>query len=823
MCRKSKIRCGGLTCLISFVLVLGLFAAAGGAAQLPVTSGLELRFDASAIIGLSPGDSISSWDDTSGNYRRASGGDGGATYGENQSPVGLNTVSFHGKFSEAMEFEYNPNGKDMTVIGVSRSRMQQVGWPGYHAGTVAWGETGGWGVTGPGAFNMDNVHIMLGGGPGYSRDVDYVHEKLIDYFTINRVRLNSNTHIMDVYRDGVFLGSRGDITGPIQNARPQGHIGGINFNQGFGWDGDVAEVLVYSQALTDTECQAVENYLRDKWWYFGLGGSVKAWNPDPVSSATDVPRDVTLSWAAGIYAPPVNGHKVFFSENFTDVNDGIGGIVQDANSYVPAQRLDFKKTYYWRVDEVNGPPDFTIFKGDVWSFTVEPVAYPISGTSITATASSQFNASTGPQNTINGSGLGANDLHSTLEAGVWLSSMTGPSAIGGTWIQYEFDRIYKLHQMWVWNFNQVFEPAVGFGFKDVTIEYSIDGANWTTLGTTAQFARAPGTPGYAHNTTIDLGDIAAKYVKLTANNNWGGVFNQYGLSEVRFFHIPVFAREPNPASGATDVNVDNVTLSWRAGREAAKHNVYFSTDRQAVINETIFDSPVSIPAGSSYASYDTGELELAKSYYWKVNEVNEAATPAIWQGDVWNFSTREFLVVDDFEDYNDFEPDRIFDTWIDGWADPANGSQVGYAAPPFAERTIVHGGKQSMPLSYDNSTAASYSEATANIAKKGIGQDWTKYGIKTLSLWFRGDPNNSATEKMYVKLNGSKVTYDGDAANIARAGWQQWNIELSAFGGFGVNLRNVTELIIGLERSGAAGGKGKGYFDDIRLYPQREP
>lgn len=60
---------------------------------------------------------------------------------------------------------------------------------------------------------------------------------------------------------------------------------------------------------------------------------------------------------------------------------------------------------------------------------------------------------------------------------------------------------------------------------------------------------------------------------------------QCGLSEVRFSYIPVSAREPNPASGAKDVSV-NATLGWRAGREAAKHNVYLSTDQQAVIDGT---------------------------------------------------------------------------------------------------------------------------------------------------------------------------------------------------------------------------------------------
>jgi len=569
------------------------------------------------------------------------------------------------------------------------------------------------------------------------------------------------------------------------------------------FDALIDDVRLYDVELTQKQVQEAMK---------GIGPiSTKASYPHPDSQTTDVPRDGTLSWTPGVYA---DKHDVYFGTNFNDVNDAsrnnprgvLASFGQDANSYDPAGLLEFGQTYYWRVDEVNAPPDFTIYKGYVWSLMVEPFAYPIKN--IIATASSQFNEATGPEKTIDGSGLDNNDLHSSEETAIWVSSLTGPQP---TWIQYEFDRVYKLNQMWVWNHNTSMESIVGFGNKHATIEYSSDGVNWTALGTTHEFVRAPGVPGYAANTTVDLSGVVAKYVKLTANSNWGGIMPQYGLSEVRFFYVPVVAREQNPASGATDISVDAI-LSWRAGREAAKHNVYFSDSNQAVIDETI--SPVSIPAGSSYVSYDTGPLGLAQTYYWKVNEVNEAEMPTTWQGDVLNFGTQEFLVVDDFEDYNDFEPDRIFDTWIDGWGVPTNGSQVGYATPPFAEQTIVHSGRQSMPLNYDNTTA-SYSEATVNIANLVIGRDWTKHGIKTLTLYFYGDPNN-AVERMYVKLNGSKVIYDGDTSNIARIGWPPWNIELSSFG---ANLSNVTELKIGFDRSGAIGGKGVVYFDDIRLYP----
>jgi hypothetical protein len=91
---------------------------------------------------------------------------------------------------------------------------------------------------------------------------------------------------------------------------------------------------------------------------------------------------VTLSWKPGEFAPAVNGHTIYLSENFNDVNDGIGGITQSADSYTPAQRLDFETTYYWRVDEVNAPPDSTVHRGDIWSLTTEPVGYPIDGANI---------------------------------------------------------------------------------------------------------------------------------------------------------------------------------------------------------------------------------------------------------------------------------------------------------------------------------------------------------------------------------------------------------------------------------------------------------
>ncbi|MHC4331566.1 MAG: LamG-like jellyroll fold domain-containing protein, partial [Planctomycetota bacterium] len=517
-------------------------------------------------------------------------------------------------------------------------------------------------------------------------------------------------------------------------------------------------------------------------------------NPQPADGATDVPRDVILNWKPGDFAPASNAHRVFFSELFTDVDDGLGGIAQDANSYGPGG-LDFETTYYWRVDEVNAPPDSTVHRGAVWSFTTEPLGYPIEN--VTVTASSFNRDDEKPENAINGSGLDEDDLHSSDGTTMWLSDVMDPNI---AWIQFEFDKSYKLYQMLVWNYNSTVEPAVGFGIKEATIEYSVDGVNWSALGTAHEFAQGPGEAGYANDTTVDFLGLIARYVRITANSNWSPWgLTQYGLSEVRLLYTPLRAREPSPDSGATDVPVGGI-ISFRAGREAARHDLYLSTDEQSVIYGA---SPVTTVTEPSYAA----SLDLASTYYWRIDEVNEAETPSTWQGDLWDFATQEYIVVDGFEDYNDWPPHEIYTTWADGYEDPANGSQVGNLTPPFAEPGIVHGGMQSMPLFYDNTGGAAFSEATRTFA---AGQDWTKHGIKTLSLWFYGAGGN--TGQLYVKINGVKIPYEGDAGNLAAGFWLPWNIDLTSAG---LNVQTVTTLAVGIDGNAAVGAL---YFDDIRLY-----
>ncbi len=599
------------------------------------------------------------------------------------------------------------------------------------------------------------------------------------------------TDAATIYVDGE-LNSQGSITAAIDVTTNPFYLGWKQDGNGY-FHGAIDEVLVDDTPYTPAQILEIMKV-----------SSVLSGNPSPDSDTTDVLRDSVLTWTAGEVA---GTHDLYLGTTFVDVNDATRDNPLDVleaqdlgvTAYDPAGLLAFGQTYYWRVDEVNGAPDHSVFKGEVWNFTAEPFAYPIEN--IIATASSAHDGEMIPEKTIDGSGMDALGLHSSEPKDMWLSGMGDPTPS----IQYEFDRAYKLHEMRVWNSNQLIESFVGLGSKDVSIEISMNGTDWTLLEGTPQFTQAPGTVAYAHNTTIGFGGAMAQYVKLTINAGYG-MLPQSGLSEVRFLYIPTFAREPQPADAEVTDTVD-VTLNWRAGREAVSHEVYLGTD----------SSDLALAATVQGNSYQTAGLDYATTYYWQIVEVNDAEDPASYAGPSWSFNTPPYGTVDDFDQY-DNDCLRIFFAWEDGLghnggeeiegcdvvASNGNGtgSIVGHSTSPFAEGTIVRSG-QSMPLEY----GSGLSETTIVID----GQDWTASGIQSLSLWFYGSPGN--TGQLYLKINNIKVGYEGLPDALQRAQWIPWNIDLASTG---AGLSNVTSLSLGIE---GASGLGMIYVDAIRLYP----
>jgi len=460
----------------------------------------------------------------------------------------------------------------------------------------------------------------------------------------------------------------------------------------------------------------------------------------PVDGATDVVRNPELSWKGGV-APK---YDVYFGVSAEDVAaattaDPRGVLVssgQATASYEPA-RLDLAQTYYWRVDSVT---DEGTAKGRVWSFTSEPFSYPMAAASITATASSMASNAMGPGKAVDGSGLNAADLHSARSEDMWLSAMGDTQP----WIQFAFDKTYSLDKMVIWNSNQLIEPLLSLGVKDVTVEISTDGQAWTALGDYV-FTQADGTEGHPADFTVDCAGVPAKFVRFTIKSNWGGGIPQYGLSEVRFFWMPKSAREPSPANGATGVSAA-ASLSWRAGHEAGEHQVFLGTDAANLTK-----------VGTTDVDSFTPQLAFNQTYFWKVVEVNAAETPGIWESDVWSFTTASFLAIDDFEAYTDDEGSRIYESWVDGVTDSKSGSTVGYLQAPFAETKTVHAGKQAMPLKYDNSASFSVSEAELAF---DTAQDWTAKQASAVTVWFRGEA------PAFAQLANGNIVMNGIGADI---------------------------------------------------------
>jgi len=221
-------------------------------------------------------------------------------------------------------------------------------------------------------------------------------------------------------------------------------------------------------------------------------------------------------------------------------------------------------------------------------------------------------------------------------------------------------------------------------------------------------------------------------------------------------------------------------------------------------------------------------VEWGQVYYWRIDEVDTDG--AVSQGSLWTFTVADYLIVDDFEGYTDDMDagEAIWQTWIDGLTNNT-GSIVGYFEAPFAERTIVHGGKQSMPLDYNNIVAPYYSEAERTW---DTAQDWTVYDVDTLVLHYRGRPAPSvdidgnplpgnSPQELYVTIQDSSNKIDtfvhSDPAAVNATAWTEWKIPLSDFAG--VNMSRVKKMVIGVgdPANPTPDGNGLLYIDDIWL------
>ena len=528
------------------------------------------------------------------------------------------------------------------------------------------------------------------------------------------------------------------------------------------WIGLLDEVAIWNRALTSDEIGFL--------WNDGAGNPlfrpVKGWNPNPKDGSLNEQTWVNLSWSPGAYAV---SHDVYFGDSFDAVKDGVVDtfIGNQAATFLVVGLPGFAypdglvpgTTYYWRIDEVNETKPNSPWKGDVWSFSIPP--------------RTAYNP-----NPADGAEF--------VDLNVALSWTAGFGS--------------KLHTVYFGdNFDDVISATTG----------------GLSLGTTS-YTPGPLEREKVYYWRIDEFDILATY-----------------KGDVWSFTTPGAVGQPQPANGTTDVKM-NAALRWTPADHATSHQVYFGTDKEALRRADTTSPEYKGPEALGSESYDPGLLDWQTAYYWRVDEVNNLNPNSPWKGPLWSFTTADFLIIDDFEDY-DIGNNEIWWAWKDGLGYAAHGTEPAYpgngtgsavgdeSTPSYTEETIVHGGRQSMPLSYDNNKPDAFKHSEAELTLTST-RDWTSQEVTTLSLWFRGDPTNAA-ERLYVAIanrtGAPTVAYHDDASATQIGTWTQWVIPLPAFANQGVNLTDVDRIAIGLGSRGNTtipGGSGKIYFDDIRLY-----
>jgi len=224
------------------------------------------------------------------------------------------------------------------------------------------------------------------------------------------------------------------------------------------------------------------------------------------------------------------------------------------------------------------------------------------------------------------------------------------------------------------------------------------------------------------------------------------------LSESKIRQIFTFkpgrASQPIPADEQTDVTRE-VVLTWSPADTAVQHDLYLGTDFNDVNDADTFDLTGIYRGRQDANSYTLDEvLKWETTYYWRIDEINDTHPDSPWTGNVWSFTIRNYINVDDFEGY-DAVDNAIWYAWKDGlgYGQPADtlyyagngtGASIGdETTVSSTEESIVHTSSQSMPYSYNNNKQgfAKYSEAEITLS---YPRDWTVEDIKELSLWFIG-------------------------------------------------------------------------------------
>jgi len=525
-------------------------------------------------------------------------------------------------------------------------------------------------------------------------------------------------------------------------------------------------------------------------WSFSLPPK-EPYNPIPADGMKFVKTDSDLTWTAKWDAALYN---VYFGTDADEVANATGAPPNGKNTFDPGT-LELETTYYWRVDSFDG---FVLTTGNVWSFTTTRPGGGLVGEYANYDGGVPFPPESPFQNVT----------LTRIDPGIdfaWGNGSPEPGVINED----------NFAVRWT---GELEVPIDGrYTFKSTTDDGVLLLINGVEMGKAWRTQSAVEV-----GSTIDL--VAGEFASIKmlyfatsgnaqANLSWGHEFFPLEIIPAAALSPPLRAGLIRPTNKAVDVS-QTPSLEWSAGSQATQHDVYFGTDHDAVAAADTTTADI-YQGRQTDVTFSPPELAWNSDYYWRVDEVNDLNPESPWKGAVWSFTTAGFVIVDNFESYNDTPEDQpgsnlVYLTWPDGYGIPTNGSTMGYVVmfEPSMETGEVHSGLQSAPLEYNNTGTATLSEVTRTFTP---AQDWTANGVKVLTLWFFGNPDNTPAQ-LYTKINGVQINYTGASDDLSKAQWNQWDIDLSTVN---TNLQSVGSMTIGVQGAGATGTI---LIDDIRLY-----
>jgi regulation of enolase protein 1 (concanavalin A-like superfamily) len=531
-------------------------------------------------------------------------------------------------------------------------------------------------------------------------------------------------------------------------------------------------------------------------WSFNAASST-AFNPVPADGARWVDPNTVLSWKAGKDGV---SHAVYFGTDKAGVESGAASAFQTTiylTSWTPPA-LKPDTTYFWRIDEVAG--NGTKKTGQVWSFaTIQTIAINDpnllgwwkmdEGVGTTAVDWSghgrHLRFATPAPTWATGLFGGALQFAGNGDSAVCAngSFLNGLTALTVTvWVKSDVtntDRGFLIFETPASNDNMDmrYDAAGGTGggtnVMKMGLTVSVSGTNTVlqlesannSQSTDWQFLTmvwSSGQPlafyinGVLDSPTANSAAVVGTLVNCSAviigkagkdntgSSSWDGLIDEVCLYnkaltpqeiQTAMRGDPLLAWNPSPANGATTDAVQVTPLTWNAGDKATKHDVYLGTDQAAVGAATVSDTTGLYRGRLSGASFTPDpELATGLKYFWRVDEVNSDGT--ISPGFVWSFLLVDYLIVDDFESYNDTD-NVIFDTWLDNFGDDS-GSLVGNDAPPYAEQrpAYVHSGRQSLSMVYNNAGPKHFFSET--VRTFDTTRNWTDKGMTDLLLYVQG-------------------------------------------------------------------------------------